>query len=69
MHQKQKKWSQSYHHMLTRISNSIGSQDHALCPYRKFLAEIIVDYDIGAQETCHMLLKLPLMFLVENLFP
>lgn len=58
---KAKKGSESYHHMLTRISNSIGSQDHALCAYRKFLAETIVDRETGAQETCHMLLKLPLV--------
>ena len=47
--------------MLTIISNSIGSHDHALCAYIKFLVETIVDHDIGAQETCHMLLKLPLV--------
>lgn len=58
---KEKKRSESYHHMLTRISNSIGSEDHALCAYRKFLAEMIVDCDIGAQETCHMFLKQPLV--------
>jgi len=58
---KAQKRSKSYHHMLTRISNSIGSEDHALCAYRKFLAETIVYCDIGAQETCHMLLKLPLV--------
>ena len=47
--------------MLARISNSIGSEEHALCAYRRFPAEIIVDRHIGAQETCHMLLKLPLV--------
>lgn len=50
-----------YLHMLTRISNSIGPEDHALCAYRRFLVETIVDRDIGAQEMCHMLLKLPLV--------
>ena len=58
---KAEKRSESYHHMLTRISNSIGSKDHALCAYRNFLAETIVERDSGAQETCHMLLKLPLV--------
>ena len=58
---KAKKMSESYQDMLTRISNSISSQDHALCASRSFLVETIVERDIGAQETCHMLLKLPLV--------
>ena len=58
---KAEKRSKSYHDMLTRISNSIAFEDHALCAYRRFLAETIFDCDIGAQETCHMLLKLPLV--------
>jgi len=45
---KAEKRFESYRHMLKRISNSIGSEDHALCAYRKFLAETIVDREIGA---------------------
>ena len=58
---KVEKRSESYHHILTIISNSIGSEDHALCAYRRFLAETIIDPDIGAHEMCHMLLKLPIV--------
>jgi len=47
--------------MLTRISNSIGSEDHALCAYRRFLAETIFYYYNGARETWNMLLNLPLV--------
>ena len=58
---KEKKRSESYHGMLTRISNYISFEDHALCAYKRFLAETTVDRDIGAQETFHMLLNLPLI--------
>ena len=37
--------------------------------YRRFLAETLVDYDIGAQEPCHRLLKLPLGVCSHNAFP
>ena len=65
---KAEKRFESYHHMLTRISNSISSEDHALCEYRRFLAEMIVEHDIGAQETCHMFLKLPLAICSQKFF-
>ena len=55
--------------MFTRISNATASEAHALCAYKKFLAETIVDRDIGAQETCHMLLKLPLVVCSRKFFP
>ena len=55
--------------MLTRISNASASEDPALCAYKRFLAETIVDQDIGAQETCHMFLKLPLVVCSRNFFP
>lgn len=54
--------------MLTRILNSIGYEDRILCAYRKFLAKTIVDHAIGAQETCHMLLKLPLVVCSQKFF-
>ena len=47
--------------MLTRISNVIDSDIPSICAYKKFLAETILERDIGAQETCHMLLKIPLV--------
>lgn len=32
-----------------------------LCTYRRFLTETLVERDVKAQETCHLLLKLPLV--------
>jgi hypothetical protein len=58
---KEEKRSESYQDMLTRISNSGASEDPVLSAYRRFLVETLVDRDIGAQETCHMLLNLPLV--------
>ena len=54
---------------MTRISNASASEDPALCAYKRFLAETIVDRDLGAQETCHMLLKLPLVVCSQKFFP
>jgi ATP-dependent DNA helicase PIF1 len=65
---KVEKRSESYQDMLTRISNASGSEAPVLCAYRRFLAETLVDRDIGAQETCHMLLKLPLVVCSRKLF-
>ena len=47
--------------MLTRTCKQQVGEDYALLAYRKFLSEIIVDHDIGAQETFHMLQNLPLV--------
>ena len=47
--------------MLTRSSNVIDFDIPSICAYKNFIAETIVERDIGAQETCHMLLKLPLI--------
>jgi hypothetical protein len=58
---KVEKRSESYQDMLTRILNSGASEDSALSAYKIFLAEILVDREIGSQETCHMLLNLPLL--------
>ena len=35
--------------------------DLVACVYRRLLTETVIERDIGAQETCHMLLKLLLM--------
>ena len=58
---KSERRSESYQDMLTRISNVVDSDIPSITAYKKFLAETIVERDIGAQETCHMLLKLPLV--------
>ena len=47
--------------MLTRICATQDLDNPALTTYRKFMTEIIAEWDIGAQETCHMLQKLPLI--------
>ena len=53
--------SESYQDMLTRISNVVDSDIPYITAYKKFLAETIVERDIEAHETYHMLLKLPLV--------
>lgn len=52
---------ETYQDILTKISNASASEDIVLCVYKIFLAEKIVDLVIGAQETFHMFLKLPLV--------
>ena len=52
---------ESYQDMLKRISHVVDFEIPSICAYKKNLAETIVERDIGAQETCHMLLKLPLV--------
>lgn len=37
--------------------------------YRRFLTEMLVEFDIGAQETFHLLLKLPLVIYSPKFFP
>ena len=44
--------------MLTRISSLFDSEIPSICAYTKFLAEIVVERDIGAHKTCHMFLKI-----------
>jgi ATP-dependent DNA helicase PIF1 len=53
--------SESYHHMLTRITDTLSPTDPASFAYRRLHTKAIVDRDIGTQETCHMLQKLPLV--------
>ncbi|XP_057835128.1 uncharacterized protein LOC131045552 [Cryptomeria japonica] len=53
--------SQSYIEMLKTILNTSKSEDSILLTYQKFMMGIVVDRDISAQETCHMLQKLPLL--------
>ena len=36
---------------------------------KKFLSKTIIEGDIGAQETFHMLLKFPLVVCTRNFFP
>ena len=46
--------------MLRLIIHATPLIDPSLVAIQKFLSETLVDCDIGAQETCHMLQKLPL---------
>ena len=52
---KEKRKSESCIDMLMHICKQQVGEDHALSAYRRFMSKIIVDRDIGAQETCHML--------------
>ncbi|XP_057822399.1 uncharacterized protein LOC131034819 [Cryptomeria japonica] len=52
--------SETYHQMLSRISTNFEPDKPAPNAFQKMLLENLVDRDIGAQETCHLLLKLPL---------
>ena len=44
-----------------RLSNMENPDDLAARAYKRLLTETLIERDIGAQETCHMLLELPLM--------
>ena len=52
---------ETYQQILMHLSNLENLYDLATRAYRKFLIEIVIERDIGAQETCHMLLELPLV--------
>ncbi|XP_059076947.1 uncharacterized protein LOC131876152 [Cryptomeria japonica] len=58
---KAEKSSETYHQMLMCLSNMEDPNDLAARAYRRLLTETIIERDIGAQETCHMLLELPLV--------
>ncbi|XP_057835431.2 uncharacterized protein LOC131045798 [Cryptomeria japonica] len=58
---KTKHKSESYTDMLKRIVGSTNSDDTILLVIQRLLMGIVADRDISAQETCHMLLKLPLI--------
>ena len=57
---KSEKGSETFHNMLMRVSSIQNPNKPTACAYKILLCESIVDRDIGAQETCHMLLELPL---------
>lgn len=46
---------------MIRIINLENDDDSAIRAYRHLLTETIIKRDIGAQETCQMLLELPLV--------
>ena len=54
--------SERFHQMLRRIVHAAPLLDPSIVAIQKFLSETLVDRDIEAQETCHMLQKLPLTF-------
>ena len=53
--------SKTCNNMLKRICSSQEASNPAIVAYRKFITKMIVEHDIGVQETCHLLLKLPLV--------
>ena len=58
---KAEKSSKTYHQMLTRLENIENTYNFASKVYKKLLTETIIERDVGAQETCHMLIELPLV--------
>ena len=44
-----------------RLAYIENPEDFASKVYKKLLTETIIERDVGAQETCHMLLELPLV--------
>lgn len=58
---KVKKFSETYQKLMMHFSKLEILDDLAVGVYRKLLIEIVIERDIGAQETCHMLLELPLV--------
>ena len=68
---KAKKGSDNFHDMLMRIYSIQNPNEPTTHGYRSLLCETIVNRDLGAHETCHMVLKLPLcecshLFVVLN---
>ena len=57
---KSEKGSETFHNMLMRVSSIQNPNEPATCAYKILLCETIIDRDICAQETCHLLLELPL---------
>ena len=55
---KAQKSSKTYHQKLMHRSDMENPDDLAACAYRRLLIEIVIERDIRAQETCHMLLEL-----------
>ncbi|XP_059070535.1 uncharacterized protein LOC131860176 [Cryptomeria japonica] len=58
---KTKQKSVGYVDILKKIVATTNTQDTILLTYQKFMMGIVADRDISAQETCHMLQKLPLI--------
>ena len=57
---KSKKGSETFYNMLMRVSSIQNPNEPTARAYKSLLCESIIDREIGAQETCHLLLKLPL---------
>ncbi len=57
---KYEKKSETIHDMLMRVSSIQNPNEPAERAFKALLCETIIDRDIGAQETCHLLLQLPL---------
>ena len=58
---KRKKCSKIFVDMLKRIYLVYDPDSPTLTAYKKFMIEIVVERDIEAQETCHMLQKFPIV--------
>ncbi|KAH9307979.1 hypothetical protein KI387_035890, partial [Taxus chinensis] len=61
--------SETYHQMLSRVSRDADADSPAHITIRKMLTESVVEHDISAQETCHMLQKMPLVMCSRPFVP
>ena len=52
--------SESFTDMLNNIINNSDSNDSSLGLFQRLLLQTVTERDITAQETCHLLLSLPL---------
>ena len=52
--------SEAFSDILNRILGESQSEDPILTPVQKFLLHSVAERNISAQETCHILLSLPL---------
>ena len=52
---------ETYHAILSRLAHAAPSESPILHPIKQLLAQTVREWDISAQETCHMLQKLPLV--------
>lgn len=54
------KESETFHGMFMLLSTILNPNEPTTCSYRRSISESIFDKHIGAQETCYLLLELPL---------
>ena len=59
--EKVEKSYETYHQILVRLANIENPDEATSKAYKRLVTETLIEGDIGAKETCHMLLELPLV--------